>query len=306
MPSHALDFRLFRYALASAEHGSFRRAAAALNVQQSTVSKGIRNLEHRLGATLFERGHSGVKTTAAGDRFLQEASLGFDHLEKAMQRIGALQRGEHGELTVAASVPFFLLGDVFEHFRDEYPGVSIEIVEGTCSASCASVRQRKVDIAFVTKPAVDDTSRSVHIRDECMIVVLPLAHRLAGSRAVMLEDLRTERFILGSGGLGPEIGDHLRRRMTKSGDAPDIQLHRVGPCDLVTMVARGFGVTIVAGRLSHAAPDGVVLVPLAGRNVMPVHAVWMDSNPNPTLKGLLGIVRRTTPGMPRDTRSRGN
>jgi len=80
MPDRVLDWRLFRYAMTAAEHGSFRRVAAALNVQQSTVSRGIRNIEHRLGATLFERSHSGIRPTQAGDRFLKEASLGFDLL----------------------------------------------------------------------------------------------------------------------------------------------------------------------------------------------------------------------------------
>jgi DNA-binding transcriptional LysR family regulator len=192
-------------------------------------------------------------------------------------------------------VPFFLLGDVFERFREKYQRVSVEIAESTCSASCASVWQRKVDIAFVTKPAVDALSRSLHVRDERMIVVLPTSHRLAGARTVMLEDLRPEPVILGAGGLGPEIGEHLRRGMTKAGDQPNIRLHGVGQCDLVSMVARGFGVTIVAGRLSHPPPDDVVLVPVAGKNVVPVHAVWMNTNPNPTLKGLLNIVRRSAP-----------
>lgn len=93
MPETNLDLRVFRYALASAEHGSFRRAAAALNVQQSTVSRGVRSLEHRVGVALFERGHAGIRPTVAGDRFLQEATLGLDHLARAMQRVGALQRG---------------------------------------------------------------------------------------------------------------------------------------------------------------------------------------------------------------------
>jgi len=305
VPDHIVDVRLFRYALASAEHGSFRRVAAALNVQQSTVSKGIRNLEHRLGVTLFERSHSGIRPTVAGVRFLEEASLGFDHLRKAVQRIGTFQRGEYGELVVAASVPFILFGDMFERLRDQYQSVALEIAENTCSGSCMSVRQRKVDIAFVAKPA-DDTLRSLHLRDERMNVLLPISHRLAGARAVVLEDLRRERFILGASGVGPEIEDHLRHRMTKTGDEPNIRLHHVGQCDLANMVARGFGLTIVAGRSSHTPPDGVVLVPLAGKNVVPIYAVWVNSNPNPALKALLSVVQRSAALRPQHNASRHN
>lgn len=78
MPGQVIDFRLFRYALVAAEHGSFRRAATTLNVQQSGVSRGVKNLEHRLGTELFVRGPAGVRPTPAGDRFLKEAALGYN------------------------------------------------------------------------------------------------------------------------------------------------------------------------------------------------------------------------------------
>lgn len=72
-------------------------------------------LEHRLGAKLFERDHAGIRPTPAGERFLEEATLGFDHLQRAMQRVGALQRGEHGELTVGVKV---LVDGVFKAIAD--------------------------------------------------------------------------------------------------------------------------------------------------------------------------------------------
>jgi DNA-binding transcriptional LysR family regulator len=293
MRERILDLRHFHYALASAEHRSFRRAAAALHVQQSTVSRGVRNLEHRVGAELFERGHAGIRPTPAGDRFLKEATQGIDHLKRAMQRVGALQRGEQGELTIGVSVPVVLFGEMLERFRDEYKGVAVEVVESTTRASCASVQQRKVDIAFVAKTRAEGSPQSLPLHDERMLVVLPKSHRLAGARAVMLEELHAEQFILTAGGLGPDIEDHLVRRMSDARGGPNIRLQRVSQCNLINMVARGFGVTIVVGPPPRAEVDGVVLLPLAGRNVVSLHAIWMESNPNPALKGLLDIARKS-------------
>lgn len=289
--SRLLDFRLFRYALASAEHGSFRRAAAALNVQHSAVSRGVQSLEHRLKAKLFERDHAGIRPTPAGERFLEEAALGFDHLDRAMRRVGALQRGEHGELTVGVSVPFMLLAELVERFRKEYGGISVEIVESTSGASWALVQQRRVDVAFVAGTRDHGPARSLHLRNERMIAVLPSSHTLAGTRSLSLEDLRLERFILCAGGLGPDIEEHLARRMAKWGVEPRVQLHSVGQCNLINMVATGFGATIIVGALPQVASGGVVAIPLAGRNVLPLCAVWKENNPNPALKALLNIVQ---------------
>src|SRR5690606_20144753 len=116
-----------------------------------------------------------------------------------------------------------------------------------------------------------------------------------GARNVKLEELRQERFILCAGGLGPDIEEHLVRRMARWGVEPRVQLHRVGQCNLMNMVAMGFGVTLVAGPPPRSASDGVVLVRLAGRHVVPLYAVWMESKPNPALKALLDIVRRSGP-----------
>lgn len=293
MPDRILDLRLFRFALAAAEHGSFRRAAEALSVRASTVSKGVRNLEHRVSADLFERHHAGVRLTPAGDRFIKEANLGFDHLQRAMRQAGALHRGEEGQLTVVVSVPLVLLGESFEQFRKRYAGVSVEVVESTTSAGLALVEQRKVDVAFVVKTRDRAATQSLSLWDEHMTVVLPKTHALAGMNRLRLEDLSHESFVLTVGGLGPDIYDHLVREMSESGAQPKIQLHRVSQCNLITMVARGFGATIIVGPLSRAAPEEVVLVPLEGRNIVSLCAVWIESNPNPLLKGILAMLKDT-------------
>jgi DNA-binding transcriptional LysR family regulator len=80
IPDVALDLRSQRCALVAAEQGSFRRAAAELGLQQSTISRRIQWLEHRLGAAIFDRHRSGVRLTSAGDRFcerLQRATIIF-------------------------------------------------------------------------------------------------------------------------------------------------------------------------------------------------------------------------------------
>lgn len=293
MLPHFVDFRLFQYALTSAEHGSFRRAAAALNLQQSTVSRGVRNLEHRVGAELFERSHAGIRPTPAGDRFLREATLGFDHLRRAMRQAVASQRGEEGELTVGASVPFPLFGGLFERFREKHAGVELEMVECTTGASSALVQQRRVDVAIVAKLHEHGGVQSLHLGDEPMLAVLPRSHSQASARRLSIEELRQETFILSAGGLGPDVRDYLTRRMTKSGTEPRIQLHRANQCDLINMVASGFGVTIAVGR-TRVAIDGVVFIPLVGRNAISVWAIWMDSNPNPALRSLLDIAQERT------------
>jgi len=295
MPDHVLDLRSFQYAMLAAQHGSFRRAAAELNVQQSTISKGVRSLEYRLGAKLFERHSAGIRPTPAGDRFLEDARIGFEQLQRAMRRVGALQRGEEGELVVRASMPLNLLGDVLDRFRVKFEGVAVEVVEATCSASCGAVLRREADLAFVGRVPAGGAARSLHLGEARMIVALHKDHPHAGDRVLTIDDLGREQIILPMRGIGPVLVEHLKRRIEKAGGSANIQLHDVGACNLVNMVMRGFGVTVMVGSIPQPARDEVAFVPLAGKHVVPLHLVWMEANPNPALKQLLDLVPRLTP-----------
>ena len=54
------SIRQLRYAIAAADHGSFYRAARALDIEQSTLSRSILKLEGSIGMPIFERSRSGV------------------------------------------------------------------------------------------------------------------------------------------------------------------------------------------------------------------------------------------------------
>lgn len=69
----AFDIRQLRYAIAAADHGSFYRAACALYVEQSTLSRAILKLERSIGMPIFERSRAGVTMTVAGNAFISGA-----------------------------------------------------------------------------------------------------------------------------------------------------------------------------------------------------------------------------------------
>jgi hypothetical protein len=69
----SFDIRQLRYAAAAADHGSFYRAARALEVERSTLSRAILKLERSIGMPIFERSRAGVTMTLAGSAFIRGA-----------------------------------------------------------------------------------------------------------------------------------------------------------------------------------------------------------------------------------------
>ncbi|MHA7776087.1 LysR family transcriptional regulator [Roseibium sp. M-1] len=61
----SIEIRHLRFAAAAESHGSFRKAAQALGVKQSTLSRTISQMEARLGLTIFERTSGGARLTKA-------------------------------------------------------------------------------------------------------------------------------------------------------------------------------------------------------------------------------------------------
>jgi len=77
---------------AAARHGSFKLAAAELNVTQGAVSQQIHALEERLGLLLFERTPRRVVLTWTGRRYAASLKLVFDSLADATEEILAPRR----------------------------------------------------------------------------------------------------------------------------------------------------------------------------------------------------------------------
>ena len=131
MPDLSLDLRYLSYAILVAEHGSFRAAAQALDISQSTISRRVQLLEHRIGIALFDRSRKGAELTPAGKRFLQSAAVGASHMQQAIVDTRKAYRGEIGELRigVATSLANGFLGDLLESYRAAYSSVHVHVEE---------------------------------------------------------------------------------------------------------------------------------------------------------------------------------
>jgi DNA-binding transcriptional LysR family regulator len=68
-----MELRHLRYFVAVGEEENYRRAAQRLNVAQTALSTQIQDLEAELGFKLFDRLPRGVKLSAAGKLFLEDA-----------------------------------------------------------------------------------------------------------------------------------------------------------------------------------------------------------------------------------------
>ena len=98
-----MELRHLRCFLAVAEELHFARAAERLHIEQSPLSRAIKELEVELGAVLFARTTRSTRLTLAGRLFLEHVRRVFTVLEQARDSVKAAANGFHGQLRVALS-----------------------------------------------------------------------------------------------------------------------------------------------------------------------------------------------------------
>jgi DNA-binding transcriptional LysR family regulator len=88
----------------TAEHRSFRRAAAQLGVSPAAVSKAVATLERRLGVRLLERTSRRVRPTSDGAAYLVHCRAALDHLRAGEDGLSGARAEPDGVVRVSASV----------------------------------------------------------------------------------------------------------------------------------------------------------------------------------------------------------
>lgn len=292
MPDLALDLRHLRYAMVVAEHGSFRRAAAALNLSQSTVSRRVQLLERRLGVLLFERSRAGARLTYAGEKFIRDAAFGAGQLQQAVTDISLVQRGLNGELRIGvmASLASGFLADLFLCFRSRFPDVEVKLEEASSQINAAGVLSGRLDAAFISGAPQLPGCEARQLWKECIFLALPSDHAMANRDRVSWQEIREETFIVGADGPGPEIEDYLVKQLSELGFRPRIVVQRVGRENLLNLVAKGFGLTLTTNSTLGTSYSGVAFVPVGdGDESVLSSVVWPANHENPALRRMLEL-----------------
>lgn len=176
---HAL--RQFQYLKIAAQEGSLRRTAAICGVDQSNVSRALKQLEDNLGIALFERTRSGVRLTWAGQQFLAEFSPALELFESARRSASAARRVEAGlvQIGIITSLAGGFLRQLVQSYTEKHPRVTIDVRDGGRGEHLAAVRARRLDAAVITGAGPVSGCETRELWRERVHVVLPESHPLA-------------------------------------------------------------------------------------------------------------------------------
>jgi DNA-binding transcriptional LysR family regulator len=270
---YGMELRHLRYFVAVAEEGHITRAAERLGIQQPPLSHQIRALERELGVQLFRRLPRGVELTEAGRSFIEDARAALARVEHGVKAAKRAARGEQGHLRLAVppTAPFHpFVPQVILAFRDAYPMVSLTMEESLRMETLDRLRGGQMDVAFLRASIAAPEGLVVHpLLEEPMVAALPSGHPLARSgcsqdSALPLRALAGETFIAYARDQGPALYEAMAAACLRAGFS--LQLGQEAPriSTALSLVAAGFGVTLVPASMRRMALEGVIYRDLAG------------------------------------------
>jgi LysR family nitrogen assimilation transcriptional regulator len=145
-----MHYRHLYYFVRIVEAGSFSQAARTIHVAQPALSQQIAELEASLGVPLLQRSARGVKPTAAGQKFYDEASS----ILRKYENLPGLVRSNSGKvegqvsLGMPASLSTTLVGPFIETCKADYPRVTLKFIDGDSEFLREEVEKSRLDLAL--------------------------------------------------------------------------------------------------------------------------------------------------------------
>ena len=263
--------------LAIVENGlNITAAAEALFTSQPGVSKQLKLLEEELGLKIFSRkGKLLESVTPEGEEVIRRAEAIMSEV-RAIQALSG-QKYDQAEGTLAIATTHtqarYVLPATIAAFRERYPGVRLDLHQGTTEQIAGLAADRNVEFAIATG---SETLFPNWVLLPCYqwdrSVIVPKGHPRAGlGRAPTLAELAEHPLVTYVFSFSGESS--LLRAFSEAGLEAKIAFTARDADVIKTYVRMGLGVGIVASMASGCEGDD--LVTLDGSGLFPRSTTWL-------------------------------
>lgn len=232
-------------------------AAEKLYTSQPGVSKQIKMLEEELGVQLFNRnGKHLTHVTPVGKRVIEKADLILSEVAN-IKAIANEQRDDNaGTLTLATThtQARYVLPDVIKQFKQEFPDVRLNLIQGTPERISEMAVTGEADFAVATE-AISTYAELIMMPayrwNRC--VVVPKGHELTFAKRVSLSalaDYPLVTYVKGLTGRGK-----MDAAFDAEGVQPDLVFTATDADVIKTYVRSGLGIGLIARQAYQPEQD---------------------------------------------------
>ena len=154
--------------------GNITAAAEKMNYSQGALSHAIKRTEEEIGFKIFKRSKYGVTVTAEGMALVPLAKKIVEYSEKFDETVASLQGLDYGHIKIGtyATMSMQFLPEVLKRFTEAYPGIQVELIEGSANEISTWLNEQLIDIAL-TSIKKSDTFEKIYLFDEALWALFP-------------------------------------------------------------------------------------------------------------------------------------
>lgn len=266
-----MELRHLRCFIAVAEELHFARAAEKLHMEQSPLSRAIKELEEDLGVQLFVRSTRSTRLTLAGKLFLNHVPRVFAALQQARDSAKTAINGYQGQLRIALSdgITPSRLPALLARCREEDPEIEVRLFEVSLDQQIKGLHDDLYDVGFSMADEVGDGIIGVLAWEDQLMVAVPERHPVLAYKRVPLEEVLRYPIVLGDPAVCEGHARQVDRILRRQEREPLIAQHVATFDVMMTLVSAGLALGLAgAAHIASSRASGVVARPLEGRPPM--------------------------------------
>lgn len=282
---------------------SFRRAAERLALDQSALSRRIRQLEETLGYQLIRRTTREVSLTAAGEIFHERTRLIGEEIERAAQAARIAAEGKRGQLRIGymsfAAIEW--MPKLVAAFTRDYPDIDLELRYIRTQGQKIELARNSIDVGIMLGPFRHPQYETLPLGQDPLVAILSIDHRLSTRPEVRLEELAGYPMVLGSMAEWDFFRTFVIDTFAQAGLTVDVKYEASTAMGILGLVASGLGVSVYSQAIERFQPRTIMTRPIADSPArVETLLVWNRAYKNPALMNFVALARRlaTAQGWP--------
>ncbi len=283
MSNHRPTVRQLEYVVAVARHLSFSRAAEACGVSQPALSTQVREVEQRLGLTLFERGRGGVTVPDHARPVLDAARRAIRAVDDVVDAAVDLSGELVGPVRIGVipTMAPYLLPRLVRELRRRHPRAEPVLTEERTDDLVRRIELGSLDVGLLAAPVPGEGLEVVEVATDEFHLAMPADHPFAGSGPLPSGVLSGLPVLLLED--GHCLRDQAIDACASVGATTEGRIQGTSLTTLCQMVSAGAGVTLLpASAIDVEARAGSGLVTRPLRDPRPNRVVvlaWRETSP---------------------------
>ncbi len=269
---------------------SFQRASQLLNLTPSAVSHAVNAMEKEVGFPLFNRGKQGAVLTAQGELLLPYVREVLKSEEALQQAVAEFHGMERGTIKIGGfnSVCSTWVPEIVRRFQKDYPGIRIEVHQGTYEDVTAWVKNGTIDLGLVSRVMVDGFSYTPLYQDRLLCVV-PKGFPTKSRDYITIEEMKNQMFVTQRECCDADVQKLLDRYHFE----PHTYYHVVDDMSTLALVEAGMGICILPELLKVRMSDRVEWYPMQEDHYREIgYAVSNPKTVSPAVKKMIECIER--------------